>query len=85
MTRDASRSPIPSPGRLGLLGDRAREHLDQLGWTDEAAVPLLWSLSRAPDPDLAVGVAQTPWRHPGERAAAVAAMWSADRAAAMLA
>ena len=54
MTRDASRSPIPSPGRLGLLGDRSREHLDQLGWTDEAAVPLLWSLSRAPDPDLAL-------------------------------
>lgn len=26
-----------------------------MGWTDVGAVPLLWSLSRAPDPDLALG------------------------------
>ena len=55
MSRDPSRSPIPSPGRLGLLGDRAAEWLDWLGWNDERSIPLLRSLSRAPDPDLALG------------------------------
>ena len=55
MSRGSSRPRIPSPGRLGLLDDRADDWLDYLGWTDEDAVPLLWSLSRAPDPDLALG------------------------------
>ncbi len=55
MSRDSSRPRIPSPGRLGLLDERAAGWLDYLGWTDEDAVPVLWALSRAPDPDLALG------------------------------
>lgn len=55
MNRDSARSSIPSPGRLGLLDTRAGDWLDYLGWTDEDAVPMLWALSRAPDPDLALG------------------------------
>ncbi|MFW0791753.1 bifunctional [glutamine synthetase] adenylyltransferase/[glutamine synthetase]-adenylyl-L-tyrosine phosphorylase [Gordonia sp. CPCC 205333] len=48
------RSGVPSAGRLGLLDATARENLDALGWTDEASIDLLWSLSRAPDADLAL-------------------------------
>lgn len=55
MTGDRARLRIPSPGRLGLLDSRTGERLEYLGWTDDGAVPLLWSLSRAPDPDLALG------------------------------
>ena len=55
MSREASRPRVPRPGRLGLLDNRAAEWLDYLGWTDEDAVPVLWALSRAPDPDLALG------------------------------
>ncbi|MBB1053823.1 hypothetical protein G6017_05815, partial [Dietzia sp. B44] len=55
MSMDSSRSRVPSPGRLGLLDQRAGDWLDYLGWTDEDAVPMLWALSRAPDPDLALG------------------------------
>lgn len=55
MSRDSSRPRIPSPGRLGLLDDRAADWLEYLGWTDDDAVPVLWALSRAPDPDLALG------------------------------
>lgn len=55
MTGEGARPRIPSPGRLGLLGGRSTERLAYLGWTDDAAVPLLRSLSRAPDPDLALG------------------------------
>ena len=54
MSRDSSRRRIPSPGRLGLLDDRAAEHLEYLGWDDDDAVPVLRALSRAPDPDLAL-------------------------------
>ncbi|MBB1012100.1 bifunctional [glutamine synthetase] adenylyltransferase/[glutamine synthetase]-adenylyl-L-tyrosine phosphorylase, partial [Dietzia kunjamensis] len=55
VSTDSSRPRLPSPGRLGLLDDRAADWLDYLGWTDDDAVPVLWSLSRAPDPDLALG------------------------------
>ncbi|MBC7307760.1 MAG: bifunctional [glutamine synthetase] adenylyltransferase/[glutamine synthetase]-adenylyl-L-tyrosine phosphorylase, partial [Dietzia sp.] len=55
MSRDSSRPRLPSPGRLGLLDDRAADWLDYLGWDDDDAVPVLWALSRAPDPDLALG------------------------------
>ena len=55
MSADSSRRRIPSPGRLGLLDDRAREWLDYLGLTGDDEVPVLWALSRAPDPDLALG------------------------------
>ncbi|EFV90636.1 bifunctional glutamine-synthetase adenylyltransferase/deadenyltransferase, partial [Dietzia cinnamea P4] len=55
VSRDSSRPRLPSPGRLGLLDDRAADWLDYLGWDDDDAVPVLWALSRAPDPDLALG------------------------------
>lgn len=55
MSGRAARPRVPRPGRLGLLDDRAVEWLGYLGWTDEDAVPVLWALSRAPDPDLALG------------------------------
>ena len=44
----------PSVGRLGLVAPSARADLDRLGWTTDAHVPLLWSLSRAPDADSAL-------------------------------
>ncbi|MGV0835315.1 bifunctional [glutamine synthetase] adenylyltransferase/[glutamine synthetase]-adenylyl-L-tyrosine phosphorylase [Mycolicibacterium thermoresistibile] len=55
MTRPVTDRPIlPSTGRLGLVRRDARDHLDQLGWNTEEHVELLWSLSRAPDADLAL-------------------------------
>ncbi|BBZ43553.1 glutamate-ammonia-ligase adenylyltransferase [Mycobacterium parmense] len=48
---------MPSVGRLGLVDPPAGERLSQLGWSgrdDQAHVDLLWSLSRAPDPDAAL-------------------------------
>ena len=49
----------PSPARLGLTGQRAEQELRRLGWWSAAGPqehdePLLWALSRAPDPDLAL-------------------------------
>lgn len=44
----------PSVGRLGLVAPTARADLDRLGWNTDAHVPLLWSLSRAPDADSAL-------------------------------
>lgn len=41
-------------GRLGLLDPSASVSLDELGWNDEESIDLLWALSRAPDPDLAL-------------------------------
>ena len=54
MTRGGGRSAVPSPGRLGLLDENARESLLVLGWSSPDDVDLLWALSRAPDPDLAL-------------------------------
>ncbi len=58
MTKPATERPrLPSVGRLGLVDPPAGERLTQLGWTnqdDQAHVDLLWSLSRAPDPDAAL-------------------------------
>lgn len=51
---DSARSRIPSPGRLGLVHSGAADSLAALGWNDEESVPLMWALSRAPDPDLAL-------------------------------
>ncbi|GAB2915125.1 bifunctional [glutamine synthetase] adenylyltransferase/[glutamine synthetase]-adenylyl-L-tyrosine phosphorylase [Rhodococcus aerolatus] len=48
------RRRVPGPGRLGLVEDDADTRLERLGWTTEERVPLLWSLSRAGDPDLAL-------------------------------
>jgi len=44
-------------GRLGLVDPGANDRLRKLGWydhDDQAHVDLLWSLSRAPDPDAAL-------------------------------
>ncbi|WP_315774307.1 bifunctional [glutamine synthetase] adenylyltransferase/[glutamine synthetase]-adenylyl-L-tyrosine phosphorylase [Rhodococcoides kroppenstedtii] len=54
MTPPPGRSTLPSPGRLGLVAETASADLARLGWTGEADVDLLWSLSRSPDADLAL-------------------------------
>ncbi|OJZ73333.1 bifunctional glutamine-synthetase adenylyltransferase/deadenyltransferase [Mycobacterium paraffinicum] len=58
VTKPATQRPrLPSVGRLGLLDPPAGDRLAQLGWydhDDQAHVDLLWSLSRAPDPDAAL-------------------------------
>lgn len=48
------RPKLPSVGRLGLVHPQAAAELEQLGWNTEAHVELLWSLSRAPDADIAL-------------------------------
>jgi len=48
------RPRIPGVGRLGLLESSAPAQLARLGWVSEAHVELLWSLSRAPDADIAL-------------------------------
>ncbi|WP_188490083.1 bifunctional [glutamine synthetase] adenylyltransferase/[glutamine synthetase]-adenylyl-L-tyrosine phosphorylase [Williamsia phyllosphaerae] len=50
----ATRTTVPAPGRLGLIDDTAGSDLATLGWNTPESIPLLWSLSRAPDPDLAL-------------------------------
>ncbi|OBG64886.1 bifunctional [glutamine synthetase] adenylyltransferase/[glutamine synthetase]-adenylyl-L-tyrosine phosphorylase [Mycobacterium sp. E735] len=58
VTKPATQRPrLPSVGRLGLVDPPAGDRLTQLGWydhDDQAHVDLLWSLSRAPDPDAAL-------------------------------
>ncbi len=58
VTKPATDRPkLPGVGRLGLLDPPAANNLAQLGWTehdDQAHVDLLWSLSRAPNPDAAL-------------------------------
>ncbi len=55
MPKPATQRPtLPSVGRLGLLEPPAKADLDRLGWTTDAHVELLWSLSRAPDADIAL-------------------------------
>jgi len=48
------RSRVPGVGRLGLLESSAAAKLSGLGWDSEAHIELLWSLSRAPDADVAL-------------------------------
>lgn len=48
------RPRVPSVGRLGLVEESAAAELSQLGWDAEPYVELLWSLSRAPDADIAL-------------------------------
>ena len=48
------RPSVPSAGRLGLVEPTAPADLALLGWDTDPHVELLWSLSRAPDPDLAL-------------------------------
>ncbi|BBZ29191.1 glutamate-ammonia-ligase adenylyltransferase [Mycolicibacterium madagascariense] len=55
MPKPATQRPtLPSVGRLGLIEPPARADLDRLGWNTDAYVELLWSLSRAPDADVAL-------------------------------
>ncbi|MFT4088571.1 MAG: bifunctional [glutamine synthetase] adenylyltransferase/[glutamine synthetase]-adenylyl-L-tyrosine phosphorylase [Gordonia sp. (in: high G+C Gram-positive bacteria)] len=54
MTSARGRSTVPSPGRLGLLEPTASHDLDELGWNNADGVDVLWALSRAADPDLAL-------------------------------
>ncbi|MCV7225013.1 bifunctional [glutamine synthetase] adenylyltransferase/[glutamine synthetase]-adenylyl-L-tyrosine phosphorylase [Mycolicibacterium komossense] len=55
MPKPATQRPkLPSVGRLGLVEPPARADLTRLGWTTDAHVELLWSLSRAPDADAAL-------------------------------
>ncbi len=58
MTHPAAQRPqLPSVGRLGLVGARAAEDLTKLGWHDSDSrnhIDALWSLSRAPDADVAL-------------------------------
>ncbi|MBX7431614.1 bifunctional [glutamine synthetase] adenylyltransferase/[glutamine synthetase]-adenylyl-L-tyrosine phosphorylase [Mycobacterium sp. Y57] len=48
------RPKLPGVGRLGLVQATAQADLDRLGWNTDAHVELLWSLSRAPDADVAL-------------------------------
>jgi glutamate-ammonia-ligase adenylyltransferase len=58
VTKPATQRPrLPSVGRLGLVDPQAAERMARLGWyehDDQTHVDLLWSLSRAPDPDAAL-------------------------------
>lgn len=45
---------MPGVGRLGLVEPTASADLATLGWDTDAHVELLWSLSRAPDADVAL-------------------------------
>ncbi|MDY3126641.1 MAG: bifunctional [glutamine synthetase] adenylyltransferase/[glutamine synthetase]-adenylyl-L-tyrosine phosphorylase [Corynebacterium sp.] len=49
-----TRAALPSPATLGLSRKTAAEDLVQLGWDSPEALPLLWSLAAAGDPDLAL-------------------------------
>ncbi|MBU3749560.1 MAG: bifunctional [glutamine synthetase] adenylyltransferase/[glutamine synthetase]-adenylyl-L-tyrosine phosphorylase, partial [Mycobacterium sp.] len=48
------RPRLPGVGRLGLVDPAAPARLTGLGWNSDVHVELLWSLSRAPDADLAL-------------------------------
>ncbi len=55
MAKPATQRPkLPSVGRLGLVEPSASADLARLGWNTDAHVELLWSLSRAPDADVAL-------------------------------
>lgn len=55
MAKPATQRPkLPSVGRLGLVEPTAPSDLARLGWTTDAHLELLWSLSRAPDADSAL-------------------------------
>ena len=55
VARPATQRPrVPGVGRLGLLEPTAAADLAMLGWDSDDHVELLWSLSRAPDADLAL-------------------------------
>ncbi|WP_137723750.1 bifunctional [glutamine synthetase] adenylyltransferase/[glutamine synthetase]-adenylyl-L-tyrosine phosphorylase [Prescottella subtropica] len=49
-----ARSAVPGAGRLGLIEPTAPAELGVLGWSNLDGVELLWALSRAANPDLAL-------------------------------
>lgn len=48
------RTGLPKPARLGLVVATAQDDLARLGWTTPDSAGLLWSLSRAANPDSAL-------------------------------
>ena len=55
VAKPATQRPrVPGVGRLGLVEPSAAAQLAGLGWDSDPYVELLWSLSRAPDADIAL-------------------------------
>jgi glutamate-ammonia-ligase adenylyltransferase len=55
VAKPATQRPrVPSVGRLGLVEPSAAADLARLGWDTDAHVELMWSLSRAPNADVAL-------------------------------
>ena len=55
VAKPATQRPrMPGAGRLGLVEPSAPANLATLGWDTDAHVELLWSLSRAPNADIAL-------------------------------
>lgn len=55
VAKPATQRPrLPSAGRLGLVEPTAPADLARLGWDSDEHIELLWSLSRAPDADVAL-------------------------------
>ena len=55
VAKPATQRPrLPSAGRLGLVEPSASTDLARLGWDNDGHIELLWSLSRAPDADVAL-------------------------------
>ncbi len=55
VAKPATQRPrVPSVGRLGLVEPSAPADLARLGWDTDAHVELMWSLSRAPNADVAL-------------------------------
>lgn len=50
----AGRTTLPSPATLGLTHPHAAEDLKELGWDNQASLPILWCLAAAGDPNLAL-------------------------------
>lgn len=50
----STRRLVPTPGGLSLEGPHAKEDLEWLGWLNPESVDLLWSLTGAANPDLAL-------------------------------
>ncbi len=70
-----------SLARLGLTGARAEETLVDLGWWSgdgpaAGAEPIMWSLARSPDPDLALRTVERLWAAVPDRQALDAALRS---------
>lgn len=48
------RDPLPTVGALSLKSANAKADLEWLGWRNVESIPLLWALSGAGDPDVAL-------------------------------